>query len=203
MTLRFGGGERIQRGRGVGGLLKLPRSVFNPFSERKSTNNNVGYYDNCRTCQQYGRVLHEIEKGYDNKGFVSDEGGLETENPILKFKGAEILQRGRGIGGLLRLAKSIFSPLLRSIGKTAVKAATSQTGQKALEVLKKQTINSGLNMMTDAVKGRNLKESGKREVNNYKDQLVRLFNSKVAEREDEGSSRKKKIPRRKVRFVPK
>ena len=186
MTLRFGGGERIQRGRGVGGLLKLPRSVFNPFSGRKSTNNHVGYYDNCRTCQQYGRVLHEIEKGYDNKGFVSDEGGLETENPILKFKGAEILQRGRGIGGLLRLAKSIFSPLLRSIGKTAVKAATSQTGQKALEVLKKQTINSGLNMMTDAVKGRNLKESGKREVNNYKDQFVRLFNSTVAEREDEG-----------------
>ena len=132
MALRFRGGERIQRGRGIGGMLKLPRSVFNPFSERKSKNNNVGYYDNCRTCQQYGRVLHEIEKGYDNKGFVSDESGLESTNPILKFKGAEMLQRGRGIGGLLRLAKSIFSPLLRSIGKTAVKAVASKTGQKAV-----------------------------------------------------------------------
>ena len=81
-----------------------------------------------------------MEKGYDNKGFVSDERGLDSINPILKFKVAEILQRGRGIGGLLRLAKSIFSPLLRSIGKTAVKAAASQTGQKALEVLKNKLL---------------------------------------------------------------
>ena len=203
MALRFGGGERLQRGRGVGGLLKLPRSVFNPFSGRKSTNNNVGYYDNYKTCQQYGRVLHEIEKGYDNKGFVSDEARLESTNPILKFKGAEILQRGRGIGGLLRLAKSIFSPLLRSIGKTAVKAATSQTGRKAVKILKEQALSSSLNVAADAVRGQNLKESGVREVNKLRTQLGNMIESVEREREDEGSSRKKKIPRRKVRFVPK
>ena len=68
--------------------------------------------------------------------------------------------------------------------------------------MKKQTINSGLNIAADVVRGKNLKESGKREINNYKDQFVNMIGSVETEREDEGSSRKKKIPRRKVRFVP-
>ena len=51
----------------------------------------------------------------------------------LRFKGGERLQRGRGIGGLLRLAKSLFSPIVRSVGKTAVKAATSKIGKKAIK----------------------------------------------------------------------
>ena len=49
----------------------------------------------------------------------------------LRFKGGERLQRGRGIGGLLRLVKSLFSPIIRSVGKTAVKAATSKIGKKS------------------------------------------------------------------------
>ena len=31
----------------------------------------------------------------------------------LRFKGGERLQRGRGIGGLLRLVKSLFTPLVK------------------------------------------------------------------------------------------
>ena len=113
------------------------------------------------------------------------------------------MQRGRGIGGLLRLAKSIFSPLLRSIGKTAVKGATSQTGWKAVKILKEQALSSSLNVAADAVRGQNLKESGVREVNKLRTQLGNMIESVGREKEEDGSSRKKKVPRGKVRFVPK
>ena len=70
---KFKGEEILQRRKGMGGLVKMPQLFYNPFVKKNSINSHLGYYDNCRTCQQYGRVLHEIEKGYDNKGFVSDE----------------------------------------------------------------------------------------------------------------------------------
>ena len=76
-----------------------------------------------------------------------------------------MLQRGRGIGGWLRLAKIIFSPLLRSIGKTAVKVVASQTGHKAVQVLKEQALSSSLNMVADIVRGKKMKERGVRELN--------------------------------------
>ena len=113
------------------------------------------------------------------------------------------VQKGRGIGGLLRLAKSIFSPLLRSIGKTAVKAAASQTGQKSVKALKDQAISSGINMVADVVRGQNLKESGLREVNKMREQVGDMIESAARERVDEGLPRKKMVPRGKVRFVPK
>ena len=70
--LKFKGEEVLQRGRGIGGLVKLPKMVFKPFTKTKSNFNGLKYYDDCRTCQQYGRVLHEME-GYDNKVFVGDD----------------------------------------------------------------------------------------------------------------------------------
>ena len=71
--VKFKSEDILQRGRGIGGFLKFHRNVFRPSAKKKSKTNNLGYYDNCRAFQQYGRVLHEMEKGQDNKGFVSDE----------------------------------------------------------------------------------------------------------------------------------
>ena len=51
----------------------------------------------------------------------------------IRFRGGERLQRGRGIGGLLRLVKSVFSPIVKSFGRTAMKAVTSETGKKAIK----------------------------------------------------------------------
>ena len=39
----------------------------------------------------------------------------------LRFKGGNLVQRGRGIGGLLRAASSLFMPLFKSVGSTAIK----------------------------------------------------------------------------------
>ena len=35
----------------------------------------------------------------------------------IQFRGRERFQRGRGIGGLLRMAKSLFEPVLNTVGK--------------------------------------------------------------------------------------
>ena len=47
----------------------------------------------------------------------------------LRFKGGNILQKGRGIGGLLRAASSLIKPLFRSVGSTALKVARSDVGK--------------------------------------------------------------------------
>ena len=56
----------------------------------------------------------------------------------IQFSGGERFQRGRGIGGLLKLAKGLFKPVIENIGK----AMRSNTGQVIGNVLKDQAINT-------------------------------------------------------------
>ena len=86
----------------------------------------------------------------------------------LRFKGGERLQRGRGIGGLLRLVKSVFSPLIKSAGKTVVKAVTSSTGKAVMNSLKDQAIDSGMKIATDALRGEDMEESLQQELQHVK-----------------------------------
>ena len=83
----------------------------------------------------------------------------------LRFAGGEHLQRGRGLGGLLRLAKSVFSP----IAKTVVKAAKSNTGKSILNALKQQAIESTVNLATDALRGNDMIESFQGEMNSVRE----------------------------------
>ena len=78
----------------------------------------------------------------------------------LRFRGGERLQRGRGIGGLLRLAKGIFKPLATSV-KTAL---TSNVAKKAGKAIANQLVESGANIATDALMGNNVNESFEREL---------------------------------------
>ena len=80
----------------------------------------------------------------------------------LRFRGGERLQRGRGIGGLLRLAKGLFSPL----AKTIKKAVTSNTGKAIGKAVKNQLVESGANIASDVLMGNDVKESMQREVQN-------------------------------------
>ena len=80
----------------------------------------------------------------------------------LRFRGGERLQRGRGIGGLLRLAKGLFSPL----AKTIKKAITSNTGKAIGKAVKNQLVESGANIASDVLMGNDVKESMQREVQN-------------------------------------
>ena len=86
----------------------------------------------------------------------------------LRFRGGERLQRGRGIGGLLRLLKSVFSPLVKSAGKTIVKAATSDTGKAVLRNIKDQAIDSAVKLTADAIRGEDMDVSLQNEMQQVK-----------------------------------
>ena len=86
----------------------------------------------------------------------------------LRFNGGERLQHGRGIGGLLRLVKSVFSPLVKSAGKSIVKAVTSNTGKAVMNTIKDQAIDSGMKLATSALRGEDMDESLQEEMQKVK-----------------------------------
>ena len=114
----------------------------------------------------------------------------------LRFVGGERIQRGRGLGGLLRMIKSIFTPVLKSVGKNVVKAATSNTAKSIAKTLGEQAIESGINLATDALRGNSIKESASNEFNAFKnttaDTLEKL-KSKRKNQEGYGLSMSKKM----------
>ena len=83
----------------------------------------------------------------------------------IRFSGGDRFQRGRGIGGLLRIAKNLFQPIVRTIGK----AVNSNTGRAIGKALKEQAIESGTNLVTDVLRGNSLSEGFNREVNTFKE----------------------------------
>ena len=78
----------------------------------------------------------------------------------LRFKGGERLQRGRGIGGLLRLARGLFKPLVTN----AKKVITSNAAKAAGKAIANQFVESGANIASDALMGNDVNESFQREL---------------------------------------
>ena len=108
----------------------------------------------------------------------------------IRFSGGERFQRGRGIGGLLRLAKGLFKPAIESIGR----AVRSNTGQAIGNALKNQAIDTAKNLATDVLSGNSSKEGVKREVHNIKHRAalgIQQLNKKqvVNCRESKGQSK--------------
>ena len=115
----------------------------------------------------------------------------------IRFRGGESLQRGRGIGGLLRLVKSVFSPIVKSFGTTALKAVTSKTGKKVLESIKDQAISSAVNMTSDVIKGNDLGQSFQNEVSsergNVGDAIKQAYQSKAKNKDIQRKTQGKNI----------
>ena len=86
----------------------------------------------------------------------------------LRFKGGNLLQKGRGIGGLLRAASSLFKPFFKTVGSTALKVARSDTGKAIGKALKEQAISSAQNIAFDTIRGENIKDSLNNEVSNVR-----------------------------------
>ena len=78
----------------------------------------------------------------------------------LRFRGGDRFQRGRGIGGLFRIAKGLFKPLMGTIGR----ALKSNTGRAIGRALKDQAISTGTNLLADVVAGNDMKQGLNREV---------------------------------------
>ena len=115
----------------------------------------------------------------------------------IRFRGGERLQRGRGIGGLLRLVKSVFSPIVKSFGRTAMKAVTSETGKKELNSIKDQAVSSAINMTGDVIQGNDLGESFQKEFSKMRQTTGNAVKS-IAGKDTEGKNKSKKnAPKRK------
>ena len=83
---------------------------------------------------------------------------------LRRFIGGDRLQRGRGIGGILRIASRLLSP----IGKVVKSALHSDTGKKIGNAVKQQAIESSINLASDIAKGKTVKQSFKDELENVK-----------------------------------
>ena len=90
----------------------------------------------------------------------------------LRFKGGNLLQKGRGIGGLLRAASSLFKPFFKTVGSTALKVARSNTGKAIGKALKEQAISSAKNIAFDTIRGENIKDSLNNEVSNVRKRVA-------------------------------
>ena len=78
----------------------------------------------------------------------------------IRFRGGERIQRGRGIGGLLRIAKGLFKPLAKGV-QTALTSNAAKTAGKAIA---NQLVESGANIATAALMGNNVNDTLKREL---------------------------------------
>ena len=86
----------------------------------------------------------------------------------LRFRGGDRFQRGRGIGGLFRIAKGLFKPLMGTIGR----ALKSNTGRAIGRALKDQAISTGTNLLADVVAGNDLKHRLNRKVQDIRQRTV-------------------------------
>ena len=120
----------------------------------------------------------------------------------LRFRGGERLQRGRGIGGLLRLVKSVFAPLVKTAGKSIVKAATSTTGKKVINTIKDQAIESGMRLATDALRGEDMGVSLENERQQVKrkvaDVVESVYDTSRPKKQLKSTPKRKRISKAKV-----
>ena len=132
-----------------------------------------------------------VQKSYLSRICIKDT----YHKMSLRFRGGERLQRGRGIGGLLRLVKSVFAPLVKTAGKSIVKAATSTTGKKVLNTIKDQAIESGMRLATDALRGEDMSISLENERQHVKrkaaDALETMYDEARAKKQLKTSSKRK------------
>ena len=85
------------------------------------------------------------------------------------FHGGQRIQRGRGIGGLFRIASKLFKPL----ASLTVKAVKSPAGKQIVNAVKNQAIGSSINVARDLASGKSVKESLKDEFEKVKENTKR------------------------------
>ena len=95
----------------------------------------------------------------------------------IHFRGGELQQKGRGIGGFFRGLAALFKPIMKSVGLNAVKAVKSRTAKKIASTLAKQSVDSGLNMTRDIINGRSLKDSFEHESQAFKNSGVKIIDT--------------------------
>ena len=81
----------------------------------------------------------------------------------VKFRGGDYQQKGKGLGGFFRSLVGLIKPVAKTVGKSVVKAATSDTAKSIAKTLGEQALDSAINVTKDVLNGNDLKESVERE----------------------------------------
>ena len=119
----------------------------------------------------------------------------------VQFRGGELVQKGKGIGGFFRGLASIFKPLVKSVGKTVIKAAKSETGRDIASALASQAIDSSLNMGRDLIAGNDLKKSFHSEGDNFKKtgkDILNMIQKRADSKKPKIQPKKRRIKRKHV-----
>ena len=87
---------------------------------------------------------------------------------MIHFKGGEIQQKGKGIGGFFRGLINMLRPVARSVGSSLARAASSYTAKDIAKTLGEQAIDSTLNMTKDYLNGNDMKHSFDRETGEFR-----------------------------------
>ena len=93
----------------------------------------------------------------------------------LNFRGGELQQKGKGIGGFFRIVNSVLKPLIKRVGQSVLKAATSSTGKAIGRAISEQALESTLNMTQDYLSGNSLSESFENEKKNLKNKAKNIL----------------------------
>ena len=115
----------------------------------------------------------------------------------IKFRGGERIQKGKGIGGILRALGGIFKPLVKTLGSTFVKAAKSSTGRAVGQALKEQAVTSLGNLTAEALRGNDLKKSLADEVVSVRENGADMIDNLIENRRKRKSSSNKPKQKRK------
>ena len=94
----------------------------------------------------------------------------------LHFRGGELQQKGKGIGGFFRIVSSALKPLMKRVGQSVLNAATSSTGKAIGRAISEQALESTLNMTNDYLSGNSLTESFENEKKNLKNKAKEILN---------------------------
>ena len=119
----------------------------------------------------------------------------------IKFRGGERIQRGKGIGGILRALGGIFKPLVKSLGSTVVKAAKSSTGRAVAKALQEQALSSVQNLTAKTLRGNDLKESLADEVVSVRENAADMIDELSASRRKRKASPTKAKPKKQKRTL--
>ena len=79
----------------------------------------------------------------------------------------------------MRAASSLFKPLFRTVGSTALKVARSDAGKAIGKAVKEQAISSAKNIAIDTISGKNIKDSVRNEVKNVRKRVADEFENVI------------------------
>ena len=99
--------------------------------------------------------------------------------PLFIYQSQMQSMRGAGIGSIFSNIYSSVMPFIKSAFRIGSKAAKSKVGRSLAKKAKKKAMKAGLNVVSDALQGKNVINSTKRELNKAKQEVKKGISKRV------------------------